>query len=278
MFSVVSFFVIVSWIGEHITEILIGVAAFILLVVTISRRQRAVNRARAAVRSDTSRQAAPASRPAPPAAAAPVPADPAPVISLPLSYQDKNRVYSYDDVKIVPVPGGASLVRPGEPLSFSCSPESVKIFQGSNCIGEMVENRLAGMVRDWEKAGDPVLGYVLKYSDDGASAMIALAFYQDLLAKFLKKNPGAKPYKLTGKPDELAFGYEPGCTCSVESDFDDPDKYFVVFDGSQIGCLPASAIRYAEENGYSPEDLDVIISSVDYDDEKDQDIISVYID
>lgn len=278
MFSVVSFFVIVSWIGEHITEILIGLAAFILLVVTISRRQRAVNRARAAVRSDASRQAAPASRPAPPAAAAPVPADPAPVISLPLSYQDKNRVYSYDDVKIVPVPGGASLVRPGEPLAFSCSPESVKIFQGSNCIGEMVENRLAGMVRDWEKAGDPVLGYVLKYSDDGSSAMIALAFYQDLLARFLKKNPGAKPYKLAGKPDDLASDYVPGSVCSVESDFDDPEKYNVMFEYSSIGRLPASAIRYAEEQGCSPEDLRVIVASVDYDLEKDRDVISVYLD
>lgn len=262
--------------GLLINLLIVVILAIILLVIFIalpsSKRKKAAFYA-----AEEQRRRLEESRPVPEPVTEPGP-DPTPSVNVPMKYQDKNRVYFYPDVKIIGFPGGADLVVPGEPLSFSCSDNFVQLFQGSNLVGQMVENRLAGMVRDWEKAGDPVLGYVLEYSDDGASAMIALAFYQDLLAKFLKKNPGAKPYKLIGKPDELAFGYEPGCTCSVESDFDVPDKYFVVFDGSPIGRLPASAIRYAEENGYSPEDLDVIISSVDYDDEKGQDIISVYID
>lgn len=217
------------------------------------------------------------SRPVPEPVTEPVP-DPTPSVNVPMKYQDKNRVYFYPDVKIIGFPGGADLVVPGEPLFFSCSDNFVQLFQGSNLVGQMVENRLSGMVRDWEKAGDPVLGYVLKYSDDGSSAMIALAFYQDLLAKFLKKNPGAKPYKLAGKPDDLASDYVPGSVCSVESDFDDPDKYNVMFECSSIGRLPASAIRYAEEQGCSPEDLRVIVASVDYDMERGCDIISVYLD
>lgn len=277
MFSLFSFVVLFKWIAEHITEIIIGVVAFVLVIIFISRRNRATNRARAAVLADASRPA-PAPAPAPVySPVSPVP-DPSPVVSFPNTFSEKNRAYFYEDVKIIPATDAAGFVVPGEPLTFSCSDEFVKLYQGSHCIGEMVENRLAGMVRDWEKAGDPVLAYVTNYDKDGSHASIGLAFYQDLLAKFLKKNPGAKSYKLTGKPDDLAFDYVPGSLCSVESDFDDPEKYNVIFDGSSIGRLPASAVRYADEQGYSPEELRVIIASVDYDMEKERDIISVYLD
>lgn len=277
MFSVFSFVVLFKWVVEHITEIIIGVVVFVFVISLISHQKRAANRARAAVLSDASR---PAPAPAPDLVHSfvpPVP-EPSPVVSFPNTYNDKNRAYFYEDVEIVPASDAVEFVVPGEPLSFSCSDESVKLFQGSHCIGEMVENRLAGMVRDWEKAGDPVLAYVTNCENDGSHAAIGLAFYQDLLAKFLKKNPGAKSYKLVGKPDDLAFDYVPGSLCSVESDFDDPEKYNVIFDGSTIGRLPASAVRYADEQGYSPEDLRVIVASVDYDMDKERDIISVYLD
>ena len=277
MFSVFSFIVLFKWVSEHLVEVLIGLAVFIYIIVRIARRGRA-NRASASAPAAVSRPVPPPS----PVVPVPVPAAPDPVpvpsVSFPSTYNDKNRAYLYEDVKIVPVSDGAGFVVPGEPLSFSCSDDSVKIYQGAHCIGEMVENRLAGMVRDWEKAGDPVLSYVINYEKDGSAATIGLAFYQDLLAKYLQKNPGAKSYKLAGRPDDLAFGYVPGSLCSVESDFDDPEKYNVIFDGSPIGRLPASAVHYAEDQGYDPEDLRVIVASVDYDVEKDRDIISVYID
>ena len=275
MFSVFSFIVLFKWVSEHLVEVLIGLAIFIFIIVRIARRGR-VNRSSASAPAVVSRPVPP------PAPVVPAPVsvdpDPSPSVSFPSTFNNKNRAYFYEDVKIVPVPDGAGFVVPGESLTFTCSDESVKIYQGAHCIGEMVENRLAGMVRDWEKAGDPVLSYVLNYEKDGSAATIGLAFYQDLLTKYLQKNPGAKSYKLAGRPDDLAFGYVPGSLCSVESDFDDPEKYNVVFDGSSIGRLPASAIRYAEEEGYSPDDLRVIVSSVDYDVEKDRDIISVYIE
>lgn len=277
MFSVFSFIVLFKWVSEHLVEVLIGLAVLIFIIVRLSRRGRATRAAASAP--------VVASRPVPPPAtvvSAPPPAvpEPASVISFPSTYKEKNRAYFYEDVKIVPVSNGAGFVKPGEPLTFSCSDESVKIFQGSSCIGEMVENRLAGMVRDWQKAGDPVLAYVTEYSADSSSATIGLAFYQDLIARFLKKNPGAKTYKLAGKPDDLAFGYEVGSRCSVECDSDDPDsvKYYVMFEGSPLGRLPSSAVRYAEQQGYDPEDLEVLIASVDYDLEKDRDVISVYLD
>lgn len=254
---------------------LVGIAFVVLLIVLPSSRRR-----NAARRAADKLRPVPVPQPAPD----PVPevhaSDPAPSVSFPKKYQDKNRAYFYPDVKIQPVPGGSGFMVPGDPLSFSCSDDSVQVLQGTHCIGTMVENRLAGMVRDWQKAGDPVLAYVTEYSADSSSAIIGLAFYQDLIARFLKKNPGAKTYKLAGKPDDLAFGYEVGSRCSVECDADDPDsvKYYVMFEGSPLGRLPSSAVRYAEQQGYSPEDLEVLIASVDYDLEKDRDVICVYID
>ena len=64
----------------------------------------------------------------------------------------------------------------------------------------------------------------------------------------------------------------------IEAEYDDEsEKYHVMCNGDSIGTLPASAIRYAEDHNISPEYLDIIIADVDYDIEKERDIISVYI-
>lgn len=93
---------------------------------------------------------------------------------------------------------------------------------------------------------------------------------------FLARSPEAKLFKLTGKPEDLAF-YEVGNRCHVEEDDEDDEKYNVTVGDMIIGRLPASAVSYAEKIGSLPEMLNVIIADVDYDIEKDRDIISVYI-
>ena len=107
------------------------------------------------------------------------------------------------------------------------------------------------------------------------TTVVTSSWVEDVDA-FLARNSDAKLFKLTGKQDELAF-YSVGSRCHVEQDDDDPDKYNVTCDQSIIGRLPAAAISYAEKLESLPEDLSVIIAKVDYDIEKDRDIISVYI-
>lgn len=203
--------------------------------------------------------------------------DPAPVITFPERVNNFNRSYFYPDVKIIPVPDGASHVVVGEPLTFFDEDDAVHINQGDCCIGYMEETRHAGMIRDWIKSGDPVLAYVTKYADDGSSAEIGLAFYQDKLARFLARNPDAKMYKLAGKPDEDYLGVSVGDICTVDHDFEH-DRFNVVCYGSVIGRLPASALTFAEQNECDPEDLTVYVASVEYDLDKDRDVISVYLD
>lgn len=200
-----------------------------------------------------------------------------PTVTFPEKVNNFNRVYFYPDVKIVPVPDGAAHVVVGEPLIFNIDDDPVSIFQGDYCIGHMVENRLAEMVRTWVNSEEPILAYVAEYSENGSSAMIGLAFYQDKLAKFLARNPDAKVYKLAGKPDEDYLGVSAGDICTVEHD-DEHDRYNVISYGSVIGRLPASALTFAENQECDPEDLTVIVASCEYDFDKDRDVISVYLD
>lgn len=93
---------------------------------------------------------------------------------------------------------------------------------------------------------------------------------------FLGRNPNAKQIKLVGKPEEFAF-CEVGNRCHVYADEDDPEKYNVFCGDDLLGRLPSSAVTYAEKNDCPPEDLAVIIAEIDYDLEKERDIISVYI-
>ena len=100
--------------------------------------------------------------------------------------------------------------------------------------------------------------------------------YAETVRSFLDRNPEAKQFKLTGKPEDLAF-YDVGNRCHVEEDNESDGKYNVTVGGFIIGRLPSSAVSYAEKIDSLPEDLAVIISDVEYDLDKDRDIISVYI-
>ena len=114
------------------------------------------------------------------------------------------------------------------------------------------------------------------YKEVHKEIVTVTSFCAEDVDAFLARNSDAKLFKLTGKQDELAF-YSVGSRCHVEQDDDNPDKYNVTCDQSIIGRLPAAAISYAEKLESLPEDLSVIIAKIDYDIEKDRDIISVYI-
>lgn len=108
-----------------------------------------------------------------------------------------------------------------------------------------------------------------------ATATVSSSWVEDV-DTFLARNDDAKLYKLTGRQEDLAI-YNVGSRCHVEQDEEDPDRYNVTCDHCIIGRLPSAAISYAEKIEALPEDLSVIIADIDYDIEKERDIISVYI-
>lgn len=205
----------------------------------------------------------------------PDPVDSTRTVTIPTEYQGLQLAYHYTDVQLVPIglpPFGLS---PDDPVTLKDSGASIDVFCGDKMIGKLPDNRLSGMVRDWGRHGDPYLAFIVSYSDDGNDIVIALAFYSDLIKRFLSRNPDAKLFKLTGKPDDLASPY-PGADCSVSYD-DDTGKYLVEFDGSILGSLSSSAIAYARNKEIDPEDLSVLVSSVMYDFDREHDVVCVYV-
>lgn len=204
--------------------------------------------------------------------AAPVPADDdAPVIHVPDEVDSCALAYHYDDVDIVPTEGSAQLVRLTEPLNIQEEDGTLVVFQGSNKLGSMAENKIADMVRDWTRRGDPFRAYVASYSSD--SAQVAIFFYRDALQTFKQRHKITKEFKLTGKPEDFASA-SVGDACHVEVSFDS-DKLAVTCGGDVLGYLPAGCVSFAEKNGISPEDLDIVVSVVDYDLDKDRDVFHV---
>jgi hypothetical protein len=99
--------------------------------------------------------------------------------------------------------------------------------------------------------------------------------YTEPVEKFLERNDDAKLFKLTGKAEEYALP-QVGNRCKIEYD-DEKEKYAVLCGDFVIGYLPSSAVSYAEKLGTDPNCMVSIISDIDYDMEKDRDIISVYV-
>lgn len=194
-------------------------------------------------------------------------------ITVPAEIDGNSISYHYDDVVLVDPTEYIHHVSEGSTLSFEDDGTRIRVMVGAIHIGYLPDNRLSGMVRDWKRDAKPIFSFL---SDASASnPIIFLAFYDNVLGNFLSRNPKARKFKLTGKPEEYAF-YTVGQKCDIEKN-DETDKYDVLIDGSRIGTLPASAITFASTIAADPEMLDAVIVSVDYDIEKDRDIISVYL-
>lgn len=283
MFTFLATIFSIKWISEHSTEIIIGIVIIVFIIsLAIRERRKAIRQAYAAqlAAQEKARQEQQkklekqfAEAQAAIAEAEALAAKTAQLKNRPPEEIDgKNIMYQYNDVVIIPDgdPGAASA---GDNLELKDDGESICVKTHGILIGKMKDNRLAGMVRDWKEANDPVKAYSVDLTDEGP--VIALYFYGDAIGKFLGRKPEAKLIKLNGKQDDLAF-YSKGVKCEAEYD-DESEKYHVMCNGDSIGTLPASAIRYAEDHNISPEYLDIIIADVDYDIEKERDIISVYI-
>ena len=279
MFTAFATVVSIQWILQHIKEVIFFTALFLFII--ISLRNRAAKRAAAArMEAEKKQKVAEANakikrmeeEKAAAAARASEKETKTLTVNIPDEIDGKQLTYHYDDVKI-DTTEAANDDAFAKKLTFFDDGDRVCLLLDGVNVGYLPQNRLSGMARDWLKSGDPYVAYLSNRKGDEVTAF--LGFYTNTLQKFLQKNPDAKLFKLIGKPEEFAF-YSKGYRCEIEKDYE-TEKYNVICNKCNIGKLPASAVTYAEKHDIDPEDLDVIISSVDYDIEKDRDIISVYI-
>ena len=277
MFTFIATIFSIKWISEHIIYILLGFAFIIYLILYVIIKNHKIKRAAIAQQQEAARERARQAElqrieQEKTAAAAKAKEAQNPTVHIPEEVDGKQCKYSYKDVIIIPM-GTPSAAHPSDQLNLLNDGEHICVMVKDTLIGYLNENRLAEMVRDWDKSGDPYLCYFAEHTDNGP--MIALFFYCDIVKRFQDRHPEAKQFRLAGKPDEFSF-YSKGKDCSIEEDYE-TDKYQVLCDGGMIGFLPAAAVSYAEKHNISPEDLDIIIASVDYDPEKDRDVIYVLV-
>ena len=283
MFSFIATIVSLTWITQHITEVIFFAALIIFIIVSMrnhaakraaaarmeaekeAEKRQKINAANAAIKQMEEEKAAAAARAAEEETHTLT-------VNIPDEIDGKQLTYHYEDVKIDTTEAAKDDTF-AKRLTFFEDGDRVGLLLDGVNVGYLPQNRLSGMARDWLKSGDPYVAYLANRRGDEVTAF--LGFYTDTLQRFMKKNPDAKLFKLVGKPEEFAF-YSKGNKCEIEKDYDS-EKYQVICNECVIGKLPVSAVSYAEKHEIDPEDLDVIIGEVDYDIEKDRDIISVYI-
>lgn len=263
----------------YVFILILAVVAFNIFIIVRRHSSKYVSPVDRAQMEDAQRErrmAAEAERHRAEAASAAAAAQPsAPEVVIPASYKGYDLAYHYDDVRINSVGLASSYIHPDLGISLAVNGDTIDVLNGKAKIGTLPANRLSGMVRDWNDRGDPYLAFLASYNADGSNVVIALAFYENSLEKYLSRHPDAKLVKLAGKPEEFASP-SVGMRCSVDYDYE-KEKYFVMSDGIIFGCLPASGVKYASDHDIDPDDLSVIVGSVDYDMDKGRDIISVYI-
>lgn len=260
---------------------MLGIVAVCIVALLVSRRkQKAARAANASYWAERFKQeqeakaSTPASSPAGSPAGSPASAPAAHVVLSP-TCGDAVMVYHYMDVRLDAAPGGAAQAKPGEAVRLEDRGDCVTVTQGSALLGRLPHNRLEGMVRDWDKHGDPYLAFVAQAGADGG-VMIALAFYRDELGRYLASHPDAKKWRLTGKAEEFADAI-PGMRCEVEEDFDHEGRWLVRCEGSLLGALPAGVIRLAEAEEMDVEDLEIMAGEPETDEETGREIYYIYV-
>lgn len=198
-------------------------------------------------------------------------------VKVPAVIDGQKCAYQYTKIDIVLADGINLDSIFAQRIQFDASRGPVALIVGNQYVGTVGNRKLAEMVSDWLRRGEPVFAVVSSIDDELYTAAFDLYLYRDELKYLLRRFPDAKPYKLTGNrrgefQDNIGY-CERGEECSIEYDID-KEKYLVSTGASDIGYLPSSAAKIAEEQGEG--NLSVYVASVSSDDEG-TDEVSVYI-
>ena len=183
------------WIGHIIILLLIGGRLVLSYIQHFQARkdrkeaQQAAERAQAAaaqarINAEKARalaEKAKQARAAQPAAqAAPPPPKKAPEKKFPPQVGGKVLAYHYDDIMFQPAMGAENNLQRKEPLQLSEHSGTVYLLQQNQLIGNLYENQVADMVRDWIKRGDLVLAYVTALPTSHSAAKVSVYFYRNI--------------------------------------------------------------------------------------------------
>lgn len=199
------------------------------------------------------------------------------MLTLPEKFFGAERAYDFEDVNLfVPDAAAFSKMSVGTKLNARQEPENsydkkaVRLEWNRDTLAYFYRGKLQDMANDYLRLGGHVHGIVTALMPDEKKIAAHLGFYkgahQDELSSFLKKNPGAKAYKLTGSASEAKQSNimisNIGEQCDLEYDCD-KDKYLVTA-GDELGYLPSSAAKLVDEHGEA--NCSVFIAEIDTND------------
>lgn len=238
-----------------------------------ARKKRQAENERSIAMARVCLEAEKAGHTVPPAIKAASPDDP----TAPMEINGKTCAYQYHDVELIPDEKIAVEPLLCRLITFQPQGEDVAVLCKGVRVGAMKSGTLQRMVREWTENHDPIWAMITQADEEAHTASFELIFYRDELGYQLRKTPNPQKYRLTGNRSEEAQGNiafcEEGKPCTVDYDWD-KEKYVVSSDGLEIGCLPASAARIAEEAG--AENIKVFIADLKIDDEG-KTVVFVYV-
>lgn len=180
-------------------------------------------------------------------------------LRFPSTIDGLHRVYQYTDVVLTLTPGALENpdFHPGKMLEIvpavdiPNSPSDAAAMLDGNVVGFLPSNRLSGMVVDWHRDGKPIRAAVRTLDRKTGIVQIYLTFYSlRHYDQLLQSNPNPKNVRLTGNRNkdmqESIWCCEEGMECDIEYD-DFKEKYLVLCDRMEIGYLPVSAEKYADD-------------------------------
>lgn len=192
--------------------------------------------------------------------------EPKKAAAAPASIDGKVIVYQYDDVELDGTTrAAAAWAKVGEPVVLETDGEIAHVSMGGHRIGDMKPTRLVGMIKDWRRHEDPVLGHLVSYAWTGTKGVISLTFYRDEKAR-IRKVKGSFDTHLTAVAEDAAETMV-GQVCEVEYN-EDRKRYDVTLGGCRIGSLPASAVEKIRALDKEPEDAMIAVDSIEHAEEK----------
>ena len=123
-------------------------------------------------------------------------------ITIPDKVNGKQAHYRYSKVVLTDVAPDPESVRLGEQLILRQIGDRISVMQDDREIGKLPDNRLTGMVQDWQRNGDPILAMAHHADNEKRELFIYLVFYEDILAKMAARR--AKPILVRGSGNEDA--------------------------------------------------------------------------
>lgn len=199
------------------------------------------------------------------------------MLILPEKLMGKAMAYSYKEVNLfVPDPSCFDKIKVGTKLNARKDPNNpydknaVRLEWNRDVLAYFYRGKLQDMANDYLMVGGLVHGIVTELLPEDKKIQASVGFYkgeeQDELKSYLSKDPRAKMYKLTGtssesRQDNLLLS-DVGDKCSIE--YDAEKEKYLVYDGDEIGYLPAAAAKLVDEAGEF--ECSVFIAKVDTDD------------